>query len=541
MIDHALSRFRSYLPDVTPDETAKRDLARRVIATAGALPAPRQTRRRGLVVATATGLAAVGALGIVMTKVDRRSSAAPVVVGEARVDWGMQALITVTPDPGVSVEDATQRAKELILERLRQLDVQGAEVSSPKPGQLSLMVPGAEAPSQFSFLAEIPHVRIFRKQQVIASGRTLADLRTSLGARRPGPQVRYLVGSTTDAAMPALPRLVDSMDDVRRLTSQRTYPVLAIDREWTFAMDPRTGVTMLLTGVPVVPAADVTLRLAGTSPVVTYPTSTAAWSDDMLVVTSGVDSLIPDAAGTAISTRAETTTVGTSDTVLRLSPKTVGVLAPSTGHVVFLNEQIHGTQRSASGDVGATSFSRYGSAPEVGGVKVKHPQMFAHENARWLRLFSSRSSGARMIIYRWELSKHDVGTDFALMSDSGGGLFGPLVVTGSNSPWCPVGLGAPTVNPCIDYGLKVTTKARPGMPIRTSLLSAGRVASDVTNIEVRLMSGRVVSGDIQGTWYAVLTDTAISAADWKSPATLVARDGDGRVLQEQALRLAYSR
>ena len=146
-----------------------------------------------------------------------------------------------------------------------------------------------------------------------------------------------------------------------------------------------------------------------------------------------------------------------------------------------------------------------------------------------------------MIIYRWELSKHEVGTDFALMSDSGGGLFGPLVVTGSNSPWCPVGLGAPTVNPCIDYGLKVTTKARPGMPIRTSLLSAGRVASDVTNIEVRLMSGRVVSGDIQGTWYAVLTDTAISAADWKSPATLVARDGDGRVLQEQSLRLAYSR
>ncbi len=532
MIDDALRRFRTYLPDAGPGDTDARALARRVIDQEHTTPASRRGRRRGLAVATATGLAAVGALAVVATRVDRRSgAAAPVVIGQPRVDWGMRALISVTPDPGVSVEDATQRAKELLAERLAQLDVKGAQLRPTKPGQLSLTVPGAEDPMQISWIMQINHLKVFRTTGRVLTGRTLAELRRSLRAPMQGARVKYLVEvERRRAPSPSDIRLVDTVDEAQRLA--RRLPAessfVAVDAASALVLS-EPGRYSLLPSARTVPSDRLDLTTTASGLVVSYPRSVGGpgrvyVASSQFGIGTGTDRQWV-AAGPLRPTRSSA------------DPTRIHVVVPQPGAQRLLLETTTTDptprdDRLLIGDAAITSLARYGSPPIEGVPDQSAARTLSSfvngrtpADAAWRRVLTDTSDGVSVRLFTASKAgpKSLAAAAFTVSRGRRTLSTGSLGMSGTSQTPCPVGIGAPAMNPC---------SILPPVPMQPGVIAGGRIQPEVARIEARTASGHRFSAIIEGSWFVVVADEQLPMSDFQSAVRLTAFARDGTVLRQ---------
>lgn len=528
-IDDRLRRFRSYLPDTGTGEAASREVARRVMERAKAAPAPHasRTRRRGVAVAAVTGLAAMGALTVVAVKTDRQANtASTIVIGKPRVDWGMRALVSVTPDPGVSVEDATQRAKELIAERLERMDVQGAEVGSPKPGQVSLKVPGAESPSQFDFVSQIPHIQVYRASQVVAEGQNLDELRREIGSRVAGPRPKYLVEQRARSNLiPMGITEYDTMAEIRqtvRRKNPKRYSVKAINRSWTFAQQSATSFRYLvIAGDPVVPSTDLEVTVEDENLKVKLPQGIRFDGDPLVIVNTmgrpASRSRLPAEASQPVVVVNGSLKGGRAQTALWTMGRAGSIPDAAIPRTTLISRNDF------------VSFTRYGRRPSLSGVTLASPPRWTGATGSATRVLSKSAGRVNVFYYVWRLGPTTPVLSYALTIRGAVPLVMQIRSPLPTSP-CPVGVGAPPINPCLNHPLGSAggggNATLPGV-----LLAGGRVGRDVERIEAQLQSGRVLTAQIDGTWFAVATDTQVARDDKTSDLTLTAYAKDGRVLQ----------
>lgn len=532
MIDDALRRFRAYLPDDRAGTDAARSLARRVMDQAQARPVPRHTRRRGVAVAAVSGLAAVAALAVVAVKVDRGSPATtPIVIGTPRVDWGMRALIAVTPDPGVSVEDATQRVKELIVDRLTQLDVQGAKVGSTKqPGQLSLTVPGAEDPSQVAWIMQISHLRVLRTDARVITGRTLAELRRGLRAPAHGAQVKYLVEvERRRAPSPSDIRLVDTIDEARRLA--RRLPAessfVTVDATSALVLSEPDRYS-LLPSASTIPSDRLDVTTTASGLVVSYPRS-AGGPGRVYVASSqgGIGAGIDRqwvAAGPLRPIRS-------SD-----DPSRVRVVVPRRiAQRLLLDTGPSSTTRDHRlliGDVTVTSLAHYGSPPIEGIPDQSAARTLSGfvnggtpANTAWRRVLTTANNGVSVRLFTTSKAgpKSLAAAVFTVSRGRRTLSTGSLGMSGTSQTPCPVGMGAPAMNPCLPF---------PPIPSQPGVIAGGRRQPEVARIEARTASGHRFSATIEGSWFVVVTDERLPVSDFQSSVRLTAFAADGTVLRQ---------
>lgn len=538
MFDDAMRAFRSYLPDATTDDDA-RAVAQRVIERARTRTVAPRIRRRGIAVAAASGLAAVGALALVATRVDRQPSlTTPIVVGTPRVDWGMRAVVTVTPDPGVSVEDATQRTKELLGERLKKMDVQGAEVSVPKPGQLSLKVPGASNRWQISKVATIPHVQVFPADQVLAQGTRLADLKRQMGPIPAGGPRAYLVEFSRPSVGTVAPiaRLA-SRNDVRNATrgiSAGEFSVVEIPASWSLVTNWVTKpVHIVLDGTPI-PSDSLSLSVRKGQPTITYPVrGPGTVGDEVVIVATGeLPQGVPQRLlniGTVVIPDTVTTEPDGTLRHIGFTART-RVADPLNGALMPIDRLFRSEPKSLNATVTFISYGRYGKRPPEG-TSVTAPTFLrslvgADTSTRWRRVLQGSAGSTHLSIFTW--------TDGANGQRAGFQVTRPGRITGStlfttryrqSNEACPPDVGAPIIVSCLEVPFVAKNLRAPVI-----VLAVGRVGPEVARIEVKLPNGRTVPGIVDDTWFAVVYNGGIAVADRKSY-TLKAYDQNDRELK----------
>ena len=197
--------FRQYLADVPPTPPGALE---RVTRRAMSEPAPRRVglrwrRWRPRVFAVAGGLAAA-ALATVLAVLFIQAPNAGSPAGEPRVDWGMNIVVQVVPDAGVSLDDAVDRAVAALEERGRRQDIPGLRIARLGGGRLKLTVPGAKQKGNTVELINFSSIAVFDQSATLIAHWTNTDeakagLRSLTGApggfitlprvRRPGDEL----------------------------------------------------------------------------------------------------------------------------------------------------------------------------------------------------------------------------------------------------------------------------------------------------------------------------------------------------------------
>lgn len=153
--DDAMREFRTYLVDDASVGTVT-DTAPPRMARTSPLPRPRILRRATVLAVSALALAAVvvGAIAIRSTEPTRYA------VGTARVAWGLDAEAWVTPEHGMSVREATDRATTDIDKLARNADIAGFRMTASDDGLIRMRFPGGEARYQVEYFLHVGGIPI---------------------------------------------------------------------------------------------------------------------------------------------------------------------------------------------------------------------------------------------------------------------------------------------------------------------------------------------------------------------------------------------
>lgn len=152
--DDAMREFRAYLVDDT--STATETETAWALMEPSPLPRPRILRRATALAVGGFALAAV-VVGVIAI---RSTRPAPDAAATARVDWGLDAVVQVTPDRGISVRDATARAMSDIDLRARNADISGFRRTADDGGIVQMRFPGGEDRFQVEQFLHIGRVAV---------------------------------------------------------------------------------------------------------------------------------------------------------------------------------------------------------------------------------------------------------------------------------------------------------------------------------------------------------------------------------------------
>ncbi len=480
--------FRHHRADVAAAADGRaRDVARMVI-TGGAAGGRRAGRRRiGPVIAVvAAALVALVIMGVVLLRAGDpptpADSPVPVVpvVPPARVDWGMDATLELTPDPGASVEVMEKRLEASIAQRAAFTDAAGVEIVARDAGagRVRVRLPGASTRSQpVSFLGTDRRTRLYdADRDVIATASTPSELRTAAArTHRSGtPQVFYVWRGTTDASPLRATTQAQVRSFTRGVTNAEVVPAGA-DTEVVTAPAAGGMQIMLMRAQPRVPSRAI---VDWVDPPSGEPREFVLRLDPS-AVPSDVRRVI--VATTSDGERElGTTFVGRADVPAERSQLPVRVegemsLAAIAGPSAIRHPDPAGRIRV----VGTTSYGRrpldsFGPAgsPTAG---TRHRNVIEYR----------RADGGTVVV---RIGVRD--GRIVELSGGGGAITGPDV--------CSPGVGTPRVVRCLSAVGPVDPAAGPNPEVA---MVAGRARSDVARVAVRIPGGPRADGVIQNGWF----------------------------------------
>jgi len=496
-------------------------------------PAPRARRRgHGLVAIVAvTVLALVGVLGVVAGRVVRTDPEPAAPTGPpARVDWGIDATVTLHPDPGVSMEQMRDRVRRAVAQRAAARDGAGVEVIRAEQDRMVVRLPGAENPAQAGrYLTFRRLVILDEARSVIATGTTLTALR-SAADRLIGPDtpVVYWVQRrrTGSAGIAPAERFANRADAERRR--------LRIGAARADLITTPVGVEVVVMG----DGERSTLTLV---------------RDDRAVPSSRI-------IGIEASERQLTLTLDASSSPVRPGPVLVLIADPAvngrlttlgrgsigpgpTARIDTRSEAELWLDAFATPDLGGTirmaAHERYGTRPPLVGTPYTPPAGaripgLPSSNIQWTQVMA-RDAGAPRDL----LVGQDHGTTVAFAEKSENGGITPMAAGGTGGTCPGAGPGTPRVVVC---GGSVGSDApeRTGT-VRATVSTYGRVHPDVADMSISVAGDPPRPVHIQNGWFYISLTRDLPTSRLLDPldvlgglrSHLSARDRDGNPIPVQ--------
>lgn len=195
--------FRGYLADAPelPGDARERVIERAM--TSGRRPRRTRSRRRPRLAVVIPVAAAVAAAVVATPLLIRGSGDITTAVGDARVDWGMRATVRVTPDPGVSREQAMASIEEAYRRRALTQDIPGLTTKRVSDTELEVTVPGATRAEQVPVVAV--SASVVDAGDMVVDYTTVGGLRTALKDRRGRAETYLIVPNVPGGDRPSVP------------------------------------------------------------------------------------------------------------------------------------------------------------------------------------------------------------------------------------------------------------------------------------------------------------------------------------------------
>ena len=526
-VDDAIRGLRDSMPG-TPNGLADRIITSAISGGAPSRGRPRISGRGVLITASVVIAAGVLILFRLLVGGDVRPNPEPATpaIPPARVDWGQTAIVRLTPDPGISMEEMRERFTKALAFRTHDFGGAGVEVLSADGDTVVVRLPGAATRDQIdAYLRFDRLVMLDNRSSVIASGANVEALRPYLEHEDLGPGAHYYVQSEMSTGEWGDLTRFDTQDDAEAGRAElaahgRTAMLAAPEGMAVVAGDWGREVT-LIRPTQVVPASAVqSARQDGDTVIVTFEERVR--SETGRPVRVFIDSTGRGTYDGNIQTAATGTITPAGE--LRLS---AGYIWPASisrpdpgGHVAVVSSEPYGRQPPEETD--ALPAGRPARSPVVrDGLSGQ---------AHWVRLASGRFDGVD-----YELSG-------AVYRGSIVALYAPRITgpqdegsltTGapgeSGQSVCPVGIGTPDVTYC---GGSNDPQGPTNGRYHTTSIDYGRVRPGVARIEARL-GGVVRDAVIKNGWWFIRISADVPVRDLlaptgeASPVSLTAWDADG--------------
>lgn len=274
-VDHLFRTFLDGTPDL-PDAACER-----VVRAVTRRDASRRHGRRvrwSVVVPVVGGMAVALVAGAAMF--DREGTDTAVA---GRVDWGMTAVLRVTPDPGSDLETALSRMEAALTVRGEADDIPGLAVRRVGNGDLEIRVPGVYHRQQMTMLSRFASVAVYdRRRALIGTYRRMDELTAALTRQKGAPQGYVLLSQApgspvgmlevvttraeADAKLRELNRAMAAYEEKQSGTSANVVAAKRAMARWTVAEVPG-GVRVVARGQgpgvdllrddPIVPSRDI--------------------------------------------------------------------------------------------------------------------------------------------------------------------------------------------------------------------------------------------------------------------------------------------
>lgn len=448
----------------------------------------------------------------------------------ARVDWGMNATVKLTPDEGISIDEMRDRFATALAFRTDDEGAAGVEVVATDGDTVTVRLPGAETPDQVhDYLRFSRMVIVDEAAGVIATASNIGDLPEIPG--KPGaPRGYYVQDQETDGTW-SIPMKLTSREDAEKWKAERGNrgATLSVPVDVSVVGGRNGSPVQLMRRTPAVPSSSIRgIRPDGDSVVVLTDPRHRLDEDRRVSVfagtaTTGEPDLFADRVGTGTLTR---------DGELRL-PMGRWSLIPTVA------------RPDLGGTIVVQSIAKYGSKPPERYAEYRTstgPGSTAKglpPESRWVRLAAGRIGGRERLIlgaeYRGVLvaaAFHDEGLPHGY--PNGGAHFVGTSNPGPQRSACPVGVGTPLVVRCGGGG-GGTGRAKDGM-VPLLYTDLGRVRPGVARVAVRI-ADRYYEAVIRNGWWMVWVEDEFPSIDDSpdglgnmeifSSATILAWDADG--------------
>lgn len=495
-----------------------------VVRRAGDTASRRTGRRHQGVIWLAAAAAAIAV--VTLTAVLRHTSPKPMdssapTIAPARVDWGMTADLRVTPDPGVPMDQARERAMEALRTRAALRDIAGFEVSDVSPDTIRIRVPAAEEKDQLEDLTRFDRIEVIDPQVSILG---TDDSLEKLGAVAPGHHsptgVRYWLSSHTNRLFP--PVAFSTLAEARKaavFAPAGAYEPVALPSTFT-------AVSLQSDGPEPTYAVIDEQRLASGAEI-----ESVRADGDRVTITVSPDAQARLRSAGALAV-AQIGAGGGGVTVLADDVHLVGYdLVLRTRTQSTATSLMYSTEQPGmEATVTLTTTARYGTRPIPVGKPytppAPPPDPFTTKrtkvNWRLIDIPPDLPDGSRVEVTVGVAGSEPLQASFMFTSTTGypGG--------GSRSA-CPRGLGAPIVQVCASSLQEGST---PEGKLDGSLHVAlgGQVAPDVRSVEIQFPSGQSAVGPAKDGWFFVRT--TVHGDDRATDPRFIARTADGDVAFE---------
>lgn len=497
--------FRHYLVDVPP---APPGALERITRRATSEPPRRRVglrlrRWRPRLLAVAGGLAAA-ALATVLAVLFIKAPNAGGPAGEPRVDWGMNVVLQVVPEPGASLDEAVDRAVVALEERGRSQDIPGLGIERLGGGGLKLTVPGAKQKGSVFELINFSSMAVYERSATLIAYWTNTDeakagLRALTGppggfitlprVRRPGDELGLPDYRKTRAAAD---ELIAFLNATVPNEPDKQYEAVPIPAGIRFRDNP-PGIDVLR-DEPIVAASDI----AGVE---------VAGSDIVLEIRNGARDRVVQAVKAATN-RTPPANLDVLQTFQGPVGQSIGTASLADGRVAIRVTSPLGAERVAAAagrpvvpaHLEITSAEPYGAIPPPAGDRLTElpPEI---DQARH-RTPDPRSADARTLdlprdaivravtaslgrrTVELYVGRTPVGDDVVF---SRGGVGGGTGCDGQPGP--------PSLIQCAGNGTgsEWTYYGRVGRP-------------DIATVELRTGAGRVFPGAVKNGWYLILAN-----------------------------------